>query len=99
MYPLLDDNDDGYFDIYLSRGLCETGPVNQQDFTIQDAVNIGLRLKYAPYDGHCRIFPLGCLYVPRSHPDREKNQEELLVFANNGTHPIYTNLPYLNYHQ
>ena len=35
MYTSLDDNDDGYFDNYISRGLCGTGPVNPQDFTIQ----------------------------------------------------------------
>ena len=90
-------DDDGYYDNYISRGLCGTGPVNQQDFTIQDAVNIGLRPKYAS-DGHCWICPLGCLYVPRSHPEREKIQEELLLFANKVTHPVYTNLPFLNYH-
>ena len=44
--------------------------------------------------GHCWICPLGCLYVPRSHPHWEKIQEYLLVFANKGTHPIYTNLPF-----
>ena len=93
MYTSLDDNDDGYFDNYISRGLCGTGPVNQQDFTIQNVLNIGLQPKYGP-DGHCWICPLGCLYVPRSHPEREKIQKELLLFANKVTHPIYTNLPF-----
>jgi len=92
MYTSSDD-DDGFYDDYISRGLCGTGPVNQQDFTIQDALNIGLQPKYGP-DGHCWICPLGCLYVPRSHPEREKIQEELLIFANKVTHPIYTNLPF-----
>ena len=93
MYTSSDDTDDGYYDNYISRGLCGTGPVNQQDFTIQDAVNIGLRPKYW-LNGHCWICPLGCLYVPRSHPEREKIQEELLLFANKVTHPVYTNLPF-----
>ena len=93
MYTSSDDNDDGYFDNYISRGLCGTGPVNQQDFTIQDALNIGLRPYRCP-GGYCWICPLGCLYVPRSHPDREKIQEELLLFANKGTHQIYINLPF-----
>ena len=89
MYTSSDDNDDGYFDNYISRGLCGTGPVNQHNFTIQDALNI---------EGHCWICPLGCLYVPRSHPNREKIQEELLLFANKGTHPLFINLSFLNYH-
>ena len=93
MYTSSDDNDDGYFDNYISRGLCGTGPVNKQDFTIQDALNIGLR-PYSCPEGHCWICPLGCLYVPRSHPDKEKIQEELLLFANKGTHPIYIDLPF-----
>ena len=91
MYTSSDDNDDGYYDNYISRGLCGTGPVNQQDFTIQDAVKNGLWPKYAS-DGHCWICRSGCLYLPRSHPEREKIQEELLLFANRGTHPIYTKL-------
>ena len=91
MYTSSDDADDGYYDNYISRGLCGTGPVTQQDFTIQDAVKNGLRPKYAS-DGHCWICRSGCLYVPRSHPEREKIQEELLLFANRGTHPIYTKL-------
>ena len=46
MYTSSDDDDDGYYDNYISRGLCGTGPVNKQDFTIQDALNIGLQPKY-----------------------------------------------------
>ena len=91
MYTSSDDNDDGYYNNYISRGLCGTGPVNQQDFTIQDAINIGLSPKCMS-EGHCWICPLGCLYVPTSHPKREYIQKKLLVFANEGTHPIYTNL-------
>eukprot|EP00751_Fragilariopsis_kerguelensis_P030908 CAMPEP_0170925016 /NCGR_PEP_ID=MMETSP0735-20130129/12028_1 /TAXON_ID=186038 /ORGANISM="Fragilariopsis kerguelensis, Strain L26-C5" /LENGTH=565 /DNA_ID=CAMNT_0011325007 /DNA_START=152 /DNA_END=1845 /DNA_ORIENTATION=- len=91
MYTSSDDADDGYYDNYLSRGLCGTGPVNQQDFTIQDAVKNDLFPKYSS-DGHCWICRSGCLYVPRSHPEREMIQEELLLFANRGTHPIYTKL-------
>ena len=91
MYTSSDDNDDGYFDNYISRGLCGTGPVNQQDFTIQDAINIGLNPKCMS-KGHCWICPLGCLYVPTNHPKRDHIQKKLLVFANKGTHPIYTNL-------
>ena len=97
MYTSSDDADDGYYDNYISRGLSGTGPVNQQDFTIQDAINIGLRPFCWP-EGHCWICPLGYIYVPCSYPDREKIQEELLLFAKTGTHPIYINLPFLNYH-
>ena len=86
-----DNNDDWYYDNYISRGLCGTGPVNQQDFTIQDAVNIGLRPKHKS-KGHCWICPLGCLYVSFSHPYLKRIQENLLSFANKGTHPIYTKL-------
>ena len=57
------------------------------------AIKIGLFSNYCSH-GDCWICPLGCLYVPRSHPDREKIQEELLLFANKGTHPIYINLPF-----
>ena len=97
MYTSSDDDDDGYYDNYISRGLCGTGPVNQQDFTIQDAVNIGLRLKYKS-EGHCWICSLGCLYAPSGHPEREIIHEKLFLFANRGTHPIYINLSFLNYH-
>ena len=97
MYTSSDNDDDGYYNNYISRGLCGTSPVNQQDFTIQDAINIDLSLKYKS-EGLCWICPLGCLYLPSSHPDREKIQEKLLLFANKGTHPIYFNLPFLNYH-
>ena len=90
MYTLLDDND-GYYDNYISRRLCGTGPVNQQDFTIQDAVHIGLSPKQKS-EGHCWIFLLGCLYVSSGHPYKKIIQENLFSFANKGTHPIYTNL-------
>ena len=93
MYTSSDDSDDGFFDNYISRGLCGTGPVNQQDFTILDALNIGIR-PYSCPKGHYWICPLGCLYVPCSHPDREKIQEELLIFANKGTHLLYINLSF-----
>ena len=91
MYTSSDDADDGYYDNYISRGRCGTGPINQQDFTIQDAVNIGLRPKHKS-KGHCWICPLGCLYVSFSHPHLYFIQQDLLSFANKGTHPIYTKL-------
>ena len=87
------NNADGFYNNYISRGLCGTGPVNQQDFTIQDAANIGLRPNYNS-DGLCWICPLGCMYVPSSHPRKEQIQETLLTFANKGAHPIYVNLPF-----
>jgi len=89
-YTSLDD-DDGYYDNYISRDLCGIGPVNQQDFTIQDAVNIGRSPKHKS-KGHCWIYPLGCLYVSFSHPYLKFIQEKLLSSTNKGTHPIYTNL-------
>ena len=46
------------------------------------------------FKGHCWICPLGFLYVPASHPNREYIQEKLLTFANKRTHPIYINLPF-----
>ena len=89
-----DNNNDWYYYNYISRGLCGTGPVKQQDFTIHDAVNIGLTPNYN-YDGRgCSICPLGCLYVPASHPRREEYHEALLTIANKGSHPIYVNLPF-----
>ena len=89
MYTLL-DNDDGFYDDYISRGLCGTGPINKQEFSILDAVNIGLTPKPR---GQCWICPLGCLFVPSTHPDREQVQATLLKFANKGSHPIYVNQP------
>ena len=87
------NNNDGSHDNYISRSLCGIGPINQQDFTIQVAVNIGLCSKYISKE-HCWICPLGCLYVPASYPKRERIQEQILLFANKGTHPIYINLPF-----
>ena len=84
------DNDDGFYDDYISRGLCGTGPINKQEFSILDAVNIGLTPKPR---GQCWICPLGCLFVPSTHPDREQVQATLLKFANKGSHPIYVNQP------
>ena len=83
-----------YYDNYISRGLCGTGPVNQQDFTIQDAANMGLRPNYKSDGRGCWIFPLGCLYVPSGHPRREEFHEALLTIANKGSHPIYVKLTY-----
>ena len=88
MYTSSDTKDDGFFDDYISRGLCGTGPINKQEFSILDAVNIGLTPKPR---GHCWICPLGCLFVPSTHPDREQVQATLLKFANKGSHPIYVN--------
>ena len=93
MYTSSDNNDDRYYDNYISRALCGTGPVNQQDSTIQDAVNIGLSPKYKS-EGHCWICPLGCLYVLFGYPKREMIHIKLLSFANRGTHPIYINVPF-----
>ena len=95
MYTLLDDDNDGYYDNYISRALlCDTGPVNQQDFTIQDAVNMGLRPNYKSDERGCFICPLGCLYVTACHPQREEFHEALLTIANKGSHPIYVNLTF-----
>ena len=93
MYTSSYDDYNGYYNNYISRGLCGTVPVNQQDLTVQDAVNIGLSPKYK-FKGHCWICPLGCLYVSSSHPERKMIHEQLLVFANKETHHIYTNLPF-----
>ena len=46
MYTSSDDNDGGYYDNYISRGLCGIGPVNQQNFAMKNAVNIGLSPKH-----------------------------------------------------
>ena len=81
----LDDN-------YISRALCTTGPVNQHDFTIHNAVNIGSSPKYNSEGRGCWIYPLGCLYIPASHPRREEFHEALLTIANKGSHPIHVNL-------
>ena len=99
MYTSSDNDDDGYYDNYISRVLlCGTGLVNQQDFTIQDAVNVGLRPNYKSNRKGCWICPLGCLYVPSSHSQKEEFHEALLKIANKGSHPIYVNLPFLNFH-
>ena len=90
MYTSSDDDDDGYYDNHISRGLCGTGPVNQQDFTIQDAVNIGLSPKYKS-EGHCWIWPGGCIHVPFDHPRRELIHNNLLIFANRVTQPTRIN--------
>lgn len=57
----------------------------------QDAANIGLTPKHQSA-GHCCICPLGFLYVPLNHLQREEIQEALLTIANTGYHPIYVNL-------
>jgi len=98
MYTSSDDADDGYYDNYISRGLCGTGPVNQQDFTIQDAVNRGLSPKYKS-KGHCWICPWDGLYVPFDHPYRELIHDKLLTFANKFTHPNRINFHFFNYHR
>ena len=95
MYTSSDNNNDGYYDNYISRALLsDTGPVNQQDFTIQDAANIDLRPNYESDRRGCFIFPLGCLYVPTGHPQREEFHETLLTIANKGSHPIYVNVTF-----
>ena len=94
MYTSSDDADDGYYDNYISRALLCTGPVNQRDFTIQDALNIGLKPNHNSDGRGCFICPLGCLYVPAGHPQREEFHEALLTITNKGSHPIYVNLPF-----
>ena len=85
MYTSSDD-DDGFYDDYISRGLCGSGPINKQEFSILDAVNIGLAPKSG---GQCWICPLGCMYVPLNHLDWEQVQDILLKIANKGIHPMY----------
>ena len=83
IYTSSDDDDDGYYDNYISRALlCSTGPVNQQYFTIQDAANMGLRPDYKSNGRGCWICPLGYLYVPAAHPPKKEFHEALLTFAN-----------------
>ena len=95
MYTSSEDANDGYYDNYISRALLDgTGPVDQRDFTIQDALNIGLKPNHNSDGRGCFICPLGCLYVPASHPRREEFHEALLTIANKGSHPIYINLPF-----
>ena len=91
MYTSSDAKDDGFYDDYISRVMRGTGPVNQQAFSILDAINIGLKPKPR---GQCWICPLGCLFVPSTHPDREQVQATLLKFANKESHPIYVNQPF-----
>ena len=69
--------------------MCDTGPFNQQDLTIQDAVNMGLRPNYKSDGRGCFICPLGCLYVPAGHRQREEFHEALLTIAKKGSPPIY----------
>ena len=45
MYTSSDVEDDGFYDYYISRGLCGIGPINKQEFSILDAINIGLAPK------------------------------------------------------
>ena len=89
MYTSSDDND-GFYDDYISRGLCGTGPINKQEFSILDAINIGLQPKPK---GQCWICPLGCLFVPSTHSDREQVQATLLKFANKANDPLCVNQP------
>ena len=74
-----------------TSSVCGTGPVNQQEFSILDAINIGLKPKPRK---QCWICPLGCLFVPSTHPDREQVQATLLKITNKGRHPIYANQPF-----
>ena len=62
MYTSSDAKDDGFFDDYISRGLCGTGPVNQQEFSILDAINIGLKPK--PRDNVGFVLYAACMYLP-----------------------------------
>ena len=99
MYTSSDNEDDGYYDNYLSRALlCGTGPVYHQHLTIQDAANMCLIPNPKSHERGCWICPLGCLHVPAAHPQKEEFHEALLTFANKGSHPIYVNLVFLNYH-
>ena len=95
MYTSSDDNDDGYYDNYISRAeLCGTGPVYHQQLTTQDVANMGLLPNHKSHERGCWICPLGCLHVPAAHPQKEEFHEALLTFANKGSHPIYVNLPF-----
>ena len=66
--------------------------MNQQDFIIHDAANMGLSPDYTSNGRGCWICPLGCLYVPAHHPQKEEFHKALLTIANKGIHPIYVNL-------
>ena len=83
-----DDTSDGFFDDYLLKGLCGSGPTTCRAFSIQDAINIGLTPKPK---GHCWIYPLGFLTVPPCHPLRDQVQDLFLKFVNEGSHPFYRN--------
>ena len=63
MYTSSDNNDEGYYDISISRRLYGTGLVNQQDFTIHDSINIGLSPKHKS-EGHCWFLSFGLSVRP-----------------------------------
>ena len=75
-YTSLNDEQDEHDDNYISRAFLRgTGPVNQRDFTIHDAMNIGLQPNYNSDGRGCFICPFVYLYVPASHPRREEFHE------------------------
>ena len=53
---------------------------------------MGLCPDYKSDGRGCWICPLGRLYVPGSHPQKEEFHEALLNIANKGLHPIHVNL-------
>ena len=57
-------------------------------------MNIGLRPNYKSDGRGCFICPLGCMYIPAGHPQRDEFHEALLTMAKKGSHPIYVNLPF-----
>ena len=88
MYTSSDNNNDGYYDNYISRALLsDTGPVNQQDFTIQDAANIDLRPNYESDRRGCFIFPLGCLRGTYRQPKGKIQQCSTEQYS--GRRPIF----------
>ena len=57
---------------------------------------MGLKPDYRSNGRGCWICPLGCMYVPGGHSQREEIHEALLTFANKGSHPNYVNLPFFD---
>ena len=68
---LTSDGNDRYYDNYISKGLYGTSPVNQQDFAIQDAMNMDLRPNYKS-NGRNIGFVLwaGCIYLPTINEEK-----------------------------
>ena len=53
---------------------------------------MGLSPDYTSNGRGCWICPLGRLYVPAGHPQKEEFHEALLTIANKESHPIHVNL-------